>query len=111
MESVNYIESYVKDLSEDKFFDSIQAQDSVIRRLEIIGEAVKNLPEDFKASRPEIPWQKIAGMRDNLIHEYFGVDADLVWNTIKQDLPELKRKIEQILTEFPFLYGSDRVVR
>lgn len=99
LESVNYIESYVKDLSEDIFFDSIQAQDSVIRRLEIIGEAVKNLPEDFKASYSKIPWQKIAGMRDNLIHEYFGVDADLVWNTIKQDLPVFKTKIEQILAE------------
>lgn len=99
LESADYVNDYVKNLSEDDFFDSIQTQDSVIRRLEIIGEAVKNLPDDFKESHPEIPWQKITGMRDNLIHEYFGVDADLVWNTIKQDLPEFKIRIEQILAE------------
>jgi len=69
----------------------------VIRRLEIIGEAVKNLPADFKKKKSSIPWQNIAGMRDFLIHEYFGVDLDLVWQTVKKDLPEFKKQILKLL--------------
>ena len=69
----------------------------MIRRLEIIGEAVKNLPADFKKKKSSIPWQNIAGMRDFLIHEYFGVDLDLVWQTVKKDLPEFKKQILKLL--------------
>jgi len=68
-----------------------------MRRLEIIGEAVKNLPKDFTEAHVDVPWQDIAGMRDVLIHEYFGVDAELVWHTVEQDLPTLKKKLTELL--------------
>jgi len=70
----------------------------VIRKLEIIGEAVKNLSARIKQARPEIPWKQIAGMRDRLTHDYFGVDLTLVWVAVKRDLPTLKTATEALLS-------------
>lgn len=70
-----------------------------MRRLEIIGGAVKNIPEDFRTKYPDIPWRQIVGMRDVLIHAYFGVNLRRVWKVIKEDIPELKLKILKILKE------------
>lgn len=72
-------------------------QDAIIRRIEIIGEAVKQLPPTFKKQYPEIAWKEIAGMRDILIHEYFGVNINVVWKTIQKDIPKLKEQIEELL--------------
>jgi uncharacterized protein with HEPN domain len=74
-------------------------QDAVLRRLEITAEAVKNVDEDFRSRYPEIPWKKIAGLRDVLIHEYFGVSLKRVWRVIKIDLVDLKSKISRIWEE------------
>lgn len=93
LESIESIEEYVEKLTIQNFLANKQIQDSVVRRLEIIGEAVKKLPDDFKLKRKTIPWKEIAGMRDVLIHEYFGVNYLQVWNTIKKDLPNLKKKL------------------
>ena len=84
-------------VSEDEFYSNRQIIDAVVRNIEIIGGATKNLPKNFRANVPHIPWQKMAGMRDNLIHEYFGVDKQEIWKTIKEDLSPLKKEIELLL--------------
>jgi uncharacterized protein with HEPN domain len=71
-----------------------------VRNLEVIGEAVKNVSADLRTRHPDVPWRRIAGMRDKMIHEYFGVDPRLVWAVVENDLPELARKIESILKEW-----------
>lgn len=97
LESIDYIEDYTKGLEEEEFIKSVEKQDSVIRRLEIMGEAVKNLPEKFKEKHPEIEWYKAMATRNILIHHYFGIDLDIVWDTITQSLPIFKGKIKDIL--------------
>ncbi len=84
-------------MSREDFLKSVNIQDAVIGRLEIIGEAVKNIPQEFRDEYPDIPWRQIAGMGDVLIRGYFGVDLDLTWKVVKSDLPELERKVAGIL--------------
>ncbi|MEO8325344.1 MAG: DUF86 domain-containing protein [Nitrospirota bacterium] len=79
------------------FFTDKKTQDAVVRNLEIIGEAAKHLSDSLTTSHPSIPWKQIAGMRDKLIHEYFGVDLNLVWDVVATGLPELDRTIAEIL--------------
>jgi len=71
-------------------------QNAVVRSIEIIGEAVKNLNIDFKMKYPEVEWSKIAGTRDKMIHNYFGINLDMLWNTVKENLPKLKEQIKHI---------------
>ncbi len=71
----------------------------MVRNLEIVGEAVKNIPEAIKNKKPEIEWQKIAGLRDILIHAYFGIDVDIVWNIVKNKIPKLKKEILEVLSK------------
>nr|QNO43552.1 hypothetical protein HMEJMANM_00021 [Methanosarcinales archaeon ANME-2c ERB4]QNO43623.1 hypothetical protein LAPIAFBC_00030 [Methanosarcinales archaeon ANME-2c ERB4]QNO44704.1 hypothetical protein LCOPCFJD_00003 [Methanosarcinales archaeon ANME-2c ERB4] len=97
LESIHLIEKYTDQVTKKDFLESNNIQDAVIRRLEIIGEAVKNLPPEFRAEYPDVQWRQIAGMRDVLIHGYFGVDLDLTWKVVKSDLPELERKVAGIL--------------
>jgi uncharacterized protein with HEPN domain len=99
MECIDVIGEYIQSLTEEEFYRNRQVQDAVLRRLEIIGEAVKNLDEDFRNRYPEIPWKKIAGLRDVLIHEYFGVSLKRVWRVIKIDLVDLKLQISRIWEE------------
>ena len=89
----------MKDADESKFKESIPFQDAVIRRLSIIGEVSKNVPKELKDKHRDINWKNIAGMRDLIVHEYFGMDLDLVWNTIKIDLPVLKKTVTEMLKE------------
>ncbi len=99
LESINLIEEYIKDKRRSEFLKLTQLQDSVIRRIEIIGEAIKNIPDDFKETYPKIPWKQIIGMRDILIHQYFGIDLNLTWEVIERDLPKLKNQIIAINKE------------
>jgi len=96
LECVELIEDYMEGKTKDDFLHSVQLQDSIIRRIEIIGEAVKNIPDDVKSGYPDIPWNEIAGMRDILIHKYFGVDLELTWEVVIRDIPDLKGKFLRI---------------
>ncbi len=99
LESIKLIEEYTKEKTKTDFLKSVSLQDMVMRRLEIIGEAVKNLTQEIKEKYNNIPWRKIAGMRDKLIHEYFGVDIEFTWGVIKKDLPLLKKNLLAIIEE------------
>ena len=96
LNSIKNIEDFTKELNQEKFSEDKLRQSAVIRQLEIIGEAVKNIPSAFKEKYPNIPWKDIAGFRDVLSHAYFGVSMDRVWNIIEKDLPKLKKEIEKI---------------
>lgn len=97
LDSIEHILLYTQDISKKEFKNSDQLQDSIMRRMEIIGEATKHLPTNFKQKHKYIPWKKIAGMRDMLIHDYFSVDLDIVWGTLKKDLVKLHKQLELLL--------------
>ncbi len=86
-------------MSLDQLKNDKKTSSAIIRKFEIIGEAAKSIPSTIKHNHPDIPWKEMAGMRDRLIHAYFGVDYNLVWAAIKTDLPQLKPKIKRILSE------------
>ena len=99
LESIEAIFTYTKGMTKAKFLKASKTQDAVIRRLTIIGEATNGIPDSFLDAAPEIPRRQIVGMRNMLIHEYLGVDMVLVWDTIKKDLPVLKRNILSLLAK------------
>lgn len=97
LESIELIQKRMKNVSYDKFANDIDLQDMIIRRLEIVGEAVRNLPKDFREANSDIVWQNPADMRSVLIHGYLDVDLEVVWNTIMNDLPPFKKQIQGLL--------------
>jgi uncharacterized protein with HEPN domain len=100
LDSIEAIEDFVKDIhSKEEFTVSRKTKDAVLRNFEIIGEAANNLDEEFITSHPEISWAEIVAMRNMIIHEYFGVDMNLVWDTIIEDLPPFKVQIKVLLKQ------------
>jgi len=96
IESCKAVEKYTAGLSKENFQQNEEKQDAVLRKIEVIGEAVKNLPSDFRKQYPQIDWKSKAGMRDILIHEYFGVDLNLVWKAV-EELPAFRIEVAKIL--------------
>jgi uncharacterized protein with HEPN domain len=97
LDAISDIEQFTLGISQEDFFKNREKQYAVLRALEIIGEATKNLSGELKAKSLDVDWKNIAGMRDKLIHAYFGVNLPLVWETVKTDLPQLKKKILLLL--------------
>ncbi|HLT24522.1 MAG TPA: DUF86 domain-containing protein [Ignavibacteria bacterium] len=99
VECINKINDYIGKMSKEEFLNDDKTFDAVMRNLEIIGEAVKLIPSSVKEEYGSIEWKKIAGLRDIIIHGYFGINADLIWNVITEKIPELKSKIDIVAGE------------
>lgn len=97
LDEINYLLETSHDLDEPNFSQDETLQRAFVRSIEVIGEATKNLSSEFKSEHNEIDWKSMAGMRDRLIHGYFGVDYQIVWDVIKTEIPELKPKIENLI--------------
>lgn len=96
LDSIDKIETYTDQLGKEGFIRSGIVQDAVIRNLEIIGEATKNISIEFRGEHQEIPWRNMAGLRDVLIHDYFGVDLEIVWNVVENELSKVKKKLKEL---------------
>jgi len=97
LESICKIEAFSKNLSKKTLSKNELKQYAIIRAIEVIGESVKNLPDSLKNKYPNVPWKEIAGTRDKMIHHYFGVDLNIVWDIISKEIPKLKEDIKDIL--------------
>ena len=97
--SIEKIESYIEGLDFDEFAKDNMVVDAIVRNLTIIGEAAKNIPKEIKEKNPDISWNEAIGMRNKVAHEYFGVDEEILWKTIKDDLPIFKKQILKIIRE------------
>ena len=99
LENIEDIEKFSEGLDKKEFQEDRLKQKAIIRSIEVIGEAAKNIPDSFKEKYPEIVWKDIIGTRDKLIHHYFGVDLNAVWKVVKEDIPELKISIYEMLKQ------------
>ena len=99
VDAMNKAMKFVEGMDFDEFILDEKTVFAVVRALEIAGEAVKKIPEEMKIKYPEIPWRDLAGIRDRLIHEYFSVNLEIVWNSVKEEIPVIKPLFEEMLEE------------
>ena len=95
--SIKKIEKYINDISFEEFSDNEMIVDAVVRNLEIIGEAARNLEDDFKETNSHIPWRNMIGLRNIMIHEYFGIDLNIIWKIVTDDIPKTKPEILKLI--------------
>lgn len=99
LNSINEVEVFIWNMTYEDFIEDKKTSNAVIRSIEVMGEATKQIPKPVREKDSSIPWKKMAGMRDKMIHEYFGVDYDTVWRTAKNILPKLKGKISKLIKQ------------
>ncbi len=97
--AIESIESFIEGMEAEEFWSDDKTSSAVVRKLEIIGEAVKHVPDRVRQQNPQIMWREMAGMRDKLIHSYFSVDYQLIWRTITERLPQIRSEIQKILQD------------
>jgi uncharacterized protein with HEPN domain len=98
LDAIQRTRQHLRDVSQEQFWQNDLVQDAVIRQLEIIGEASRNLSDDLRSAHSQVPWGQIIGLRNKLIHAYFSVDLSIVWEIVNDDLPALEEQVEYILT-------------
>lgn len=97
LDCINDVEGFIEGMNFEQFVKDKKTTNAVVRSIEVIGEASKKIPKTLKGKHPDIPWKKMAGMRNKLIHEYFGIDMEILWKTAKEEIPVLKSSIENVL--------------
>jgi len=100
LDSMARVEEFVCDMSYDDFSQEVKTQFAVVRAIEIIGEAAKKIPAPVREKYPKIPWRSITGMRDKVVHEYFGLNLEVIWKTVKEDIPAVKPYFEELQKAF-----------
>ena len=111
LDSMKLIEEYVEDMDFEEFKNDQRTIDAVIRNIEIIGEATKQIPDDVKDKNSEIPWEEMARMRDKMIHGYFSIMQEILWETVKHDIPETRSLIKELLEDLAEDYNFYRNIK
>ena len=106
LDAVERIEQYTTGMTEQQFLQNSLVQDAVVRQLEIIGEASRNLSDELRQKHSQVPWAKVVGMRNRIVHAYFDVDLTIVWEVIQRDLPDLKAQVHLILQALGETHGE-----
>lgn len=94
--AIRKVERYTAGMDWERFRQDEKTTDAVVRNLEVVGEAVRRLPEDFIARHPNVPWRQAAGLRNRIVHDYFGLDLEIIWEVIQHDLPRLRQQLENL---------------
>jgi len=101
-ESAVAVRGFIEGMSEKEFIFDKKTHFAVTRAIEVIGEAVKNIPKPFRVKHPNVPWKEMAGMRDKLVHEYFGIDLRVLWKTAREDIPQIEELFQAFAREKKF---------